>query len=281
MKIAMLISGRAVRYEVCLLPFLETIQDHEIHLFMSINDEDSDYYEVMRMKLEPWLKADYVKPFVFPKPFHYTSTKRWGHQLIDGEWLPYNILSMYWNDTNAFKLATDYADRNGFEYDYYMKFRSDICVDSMPKLVEPLKDATNLYFVRHTMDIPYEGLYRDTIQDVVSDAWAWGSRKPMSQYCKTYDYVLQKLEEKNGDYYIMFEHSLSDNIYEHRIQTKIIEHSYLLDRNRRIFDKAWRPNSEGVIMDNRIECWSKTWHTLDSKTVLTTEHIPVIPYNVL
>lgn len=279
MKIAMLISGRAVRYEVCLLPFLQTIKDHEIHLFMSINDEDSEYYDVMRMKLEAWVKDVYIKPFVFPKPFHYTSTKRWGHQCIDGEWLPYNILSMYWNDTNAFKLATEYADTNGFEYDYYMKFRSDICVESMPILELPFDKLPILYFVKLIMLVKYE--YCGNLKECVSDAWAWGSRKTMEQYCKTYSYVLNKLHEKNGDYYIMFEPCISDNMYENSIEVKMIEHPYLLDRNRRIFDKAWLSNTDGVVMDNRVICWQKTWNTLDSKTVLTTEHIPVWPYNTI
>jgi len=43
MRIAMLISGRAARYEVCLLPILEAC-GYTIDLFMSINDIDGLYY---------------------------------------------------------------------------------------------------------------------------------------------------------------------------------------------------------------------------------------------
>ena len=35
MKIAMLISGRAARYEVCLLPILKKTTYHDIDLFLS------------------------------------------------------------------------------------------------------------------------------------------------------------------------------------------------------------------------------------------------------
>jgi hypothetical protein len=56
-RVALLISGRAARYEVCLLPFLENIDEtqYKIDLFMSINDEMCPYYENMIKRLQKWL----------------------------------------------------------------------------------------------------------------------------------------------------------------------------------------------------------------------------------
>ena len=39
MRIALLITGRAARYDVCLLPILQNTPYHDIDIFMSINDE--------------------------------------------------------------------------------------------------------------------------------------------------------------------------------------------------------------------------------------------------
>lgn len=273
MRIAILISGRAVRYEVCLLPFLYSIKDHEIHLFMSINDEDCEYYNVMREKLGEWLKGVRVEPFVFPKPFLYTNPKRWGHQLIDGEWLPYNMMSMYYNDKKAFEMATQYADANGCEYDYYMKFRSDILTASMAVLEKPDLEDPKLYYVILCNPISYEGLYQDKPRLCISDAWAWGVRSIMQIYCNTYEYVLRMISERNGNYFIMYEHTVSDNLYYHNLTVEPIPHPYLLDINRRIFDKAWLKNSNGEAMDNRAECWPMPSITLSSKDVATTDNI--------
>ena len=48
----MLISGRAARYDVCLLPLLIKNNDITIDIFMSINDENENcnYYNEMKLK---------------------------------------------------------------------------------------------------------------------------------------------------------------------------------------------------------------------------------------
>jgi hypothetical protein len=56
MKIALLISGRATRYEVCLLEVLKNTK-HDIDIFMVINDEENTYYKIMQDTLKQWLKV--------------------------------------------------------------------------------------------------------------------------------------------------------------------------------------------------------------------------------
>ena len=65
MRIAMLISGRAARYEVALLKILENTNYHDIDLFMSINDKNTDckYYQTMKIALKKWIKCCYINEF--------------------------------------------------------------------------------------------------------------------------------------------------------------------------------------------------------------------------
>ena len=68
MKIALLISGRSARYEVCLLETLKNTS-YDVDVFMSINDEECKYYEIMRKKLSKWLKGLYINPYNVPDDF--------------------------------------------------------------------------------------------------------------------------------------------------------------------------------------------------------------------
>ena len=81
------------------------------------------------------------------------------------------------------------------------------------------------------------------------------------------------LEKYDGNYYIAFEQSITDN----NIDIQCIEHLYRLDANRRIFDKNWLPNEKGQILDSRINSGLQTTSILNSKDILTTENIPVKP----
>jgi len=236
MRIAILISGRICRYEVCLLPILEK-EKYEIDLFVSVNDEFCDYYDEMKKELSPWLKGLYVKPYKFPDGFennHIRSLR----QVIDGKYLPFNTMSMFFNDMTAFNMATQYADDNNFEYDAYMKYRSDIIVDNFPDIIktdeikifsskkdmtEALIDRKNKTFIHH---VP-----------IICDAVAYGNRKTMSVYCNTYNFVLEVNNEWDGNYPINFEQCVTHQIYDKEISIDRFEYFYMLDRNRRLFDK--------------------------------------------
>ena len=235
MKIALLISGRITRYEVCLLPILKK-QKYEVDLFVSVNDEFCDYYEVMKNELSPWIKGLYVKPYEFPDNFENTHLRSL-RQLVDGKYVPLNTMSMFFNDMNAFKMATKYADDNNFEYDAYLKYRSDIIHDNLPDIVktdefkifsskkagtEALIDRKNKTFLHH---VP-----------IVCDAVAYGNRKVMSIYCDTYNFVLDINDEWDGNYPINFEQCVTHQIYDKEVSIERIDYFYMLDRHRRIFD---------------------------------------------
>ena len=119
MKVAMLLSGRIKCYETCLIPLLKESQ-YDVDIFASINDIESDYYNLVRKNLYPWLKKIEINQFSFSKRFEEIFININTHQK---EPKPYNSMSMFFNDRNSFDMATKYADDNGFEYDAYMKYQ--------------------------------------------------------------------------------------------------------------------------------------------------------------
>lgn len=238
-KIAMIISGRIARYDVCLLKTLLDTPYHDIDLFISINDENSEaiYYDIMKLKLQPYLKDYKIHKYNVPidifdlikdKPDIRSHTIE-----INNFFIPYNQLSMFYNDNIAFKLAYEYADKNKFEYDIYMKYRSDIGNITIPKIIPLQNNDIHLHNVIPKCNFISGGLYKKAI---VSDAIAWGNRKTMNIYFNTYNYAIEKLKLTNGNYYIAFECTLTDNIYENKLEHSYYKINYNLDRNRRMFD---------------------------------------------
>ena len=71
MRVALLISGRIARYEVCLIPFLKKNTQYTIDLFASINDDESKYYDLVRSELSPWLKGLHIQKYKLPEDFNH------------------------------------------------------------------------------------------------------------------------------------------------------------------------------------------------------------------
>jgi len=133
MEIALLISGRATRYEVCLLPFLiSNSNKYNFSLFILINDNDKDcqYYQIMKEKLKKWLKILDIEEYKIPESFKkkFKPENKLSLQKINDKWLPYNCLSMLYNDNKAYNMAIKYEKENNIKYDIIMKFRSDILI---------------------------------------------------------------------------------------------------------------------------------------------------------
>lgn len=236
MRIALLISGRLTRYEECLLPMLENCSDkHTIEVFASINDGDSEYYNNAKTILSKFLKGLYVKPYELPKDFNHTHEFKFANLLMDGVYVPYNQMSMYFNDNNSFNMALEYSKNNNFEYEIIMKYRADIINNEMPFIINQNFVNNNiLYSIKPICVFESHGIYKRTI---ISDAFAWGCPEVMQKYCDTYNYVLNKLKEFDGNYYIGFEDCVTDNCYDKNLTIEYIIHNHRLDKYRRMFDK--------------------------------------------
>lgn len=141
-------------------------------------------------------------------------------QKVNDKYVPNNALSMYYNGMITFYKACQYADNNGFEYDLYLKFRSDIIANYIHKdIIKPHPIKIHLYNHTPLCNFTSCGIYK---KPIICHAYAWGNRHTMKIYCNTY--------------YIAFECSLTDNIYEHNVEHSFHYYGYRLDRNRRMFD---------------------------------------------
>lgn len=241
----MLISGRIARYESCLFPILYNSHYHEIDLFVSVNDknEECKYYNDMKINLKKWLKFINIKEFNIDKeiydifnPNYSISTHKVQANLqkINNKFVPYNALSMYYNDMVAYNEACKYADKNGFEYDIYLKFRSDIIANNIPEnIIRPVNNKIHLYSHSPQCNFTSNGLYK---KPIICDIYAWGNRQTMSIYCNTYNYVINKIKLYKGIYYVAGECSLTDNIYENNVEHSFHYYGYALDKYRRMFD---------------------------------------------
>lgn len=237
----MLISGRIARYEDCLLPMLIKENKYEIHLHLSINDYYSEYYDMVKKDLFEYLKTFNIEKFKIPKNF-LNENKLTVNQIVEGIRGPHNQLSMFYNDKISMKNATSYADQNDFEYDAYLKFRPDIIAKNFP-FIETINSKE---FLIHSA-IPYVQSFCPVVDENkkrlseeikvpwVCDAIAYGNRMSMIEYCNTYDYVIRVNSLFN--YPINFEPCLTQSLYSKSISIKFFKYKYLLDKNRRVFDK--------------------------------------------
>jgi hypothetical protein len=238
MRIAILISGRIARYECCLLPILNNSDYHIIDLFVSVNDKNTEceYYNIMKINLQKWLKFISIKEFIIDKEIYdmFNPDKQVNLQEINNKLVPYYTLSMYNNDMITYNEACKYADKNGFEYDIYLKFRSDIIANNIPEnIIRPIADKTHLYIHIPECNFISLGIYKNPI---VSDIYAWGNRQTMAIYCNTYNYVINKIKLYNGNYIVHGESSLTDNICENNVEHSFHYYGYTLDKYRRMFD---------------------------------------------
>jgi hypothetical protein len=242
MRVAVLISGRLKCYESCLIPLLKDSQ-YDIDLFISINGERDEYHNNALYNLSKWLKGEYICPYTVPQSY-----KDIFINMNSGtnEPLPYNQLSMFFNDRNAFELATQYADDNNFEYDAYMKYRSDIITSKLPDIQK--NDEYKIFSV-----VPWNNHYSPVIDRTkptiynspgdwrlpetinapwVSDAIVYGNRASMNAYTKTYEYCFEMNELWNGLYPIAFEPSVTQNVYDKGLEVKYFSESYTIDPSR-------------------------------------------------
>jgi hypothetical protein len=275
MRIALLISGRAVRYELCLLPILEKA-NYEVHLFMSINDTKSLYYDVMQDKLKLWLKVCNITPYIIPSDFKNLfkeNNYRYCYQNIDGEWKPRNQLSMYWNDNQAFTMATQYAKENNFSYDIFMRFRADIFNTQLPLLTQLPTDELCLHSIDPLCCFTSFGIHPTKI---VSSDWVWGNEKTMQIFCNTYSFVLQKNKELNNEYIFHYESNHTDCMLENGVNIIYYKIHYNIDSNRKIFDTTWIPDEKGVTKDSRKVPPHGFAGYAFNPSLTTTEHIPLV-----
>lgn len=242
MRVAILISGRLKCYETRLIPLLKN-SDYEVDLFISINAERDQYHNEALNNLSKWIRGEYICPYIVPKEYE---NKFINLNTGVNSPLPYNQLSMFFNDRKSFEIATQYADINQFEYDSYMKYRSDIIVDKLPdiKVSEEYKIFSVIPWNNHycpVIDRSKPTIYNspgnwnlpETIDAPwVSDAIVYGNRNSMDAYTQTYSYCLEMNELWGGLYPVAFEPSVTQNVYDKGLGVEYFYQSYTIDPSR-------------------------------------------------
>lgn len=242
MKVAVLISGRSTGYERCILPLLEKTK-YDVDLFMSINDDDCKYYDVMKEKLRSWIRDISIKRYEPPSDF-FNNHPETLLQEVRGKKYPHNVLSCFYNDKNAFDMAVEYQNNNQ-KYDVFLKFRSDIIVSEFPDF--SIVNQEERLFSAHHRDICHmkaplfdKSFLRYTGEQAtwVSDAVSFGNQKSMEKYVKTYEFILYVNSALSGNYRINFEPCLTESVYSENVLVTYLDYAYdmLSYEERRKFD---------------------------------------------
>jgi hypothetical protein len=239
-SIAIILSGRIVHYEKCLLPILEELNKYyKIHLFISVNDNDKPYYDNAKNKLEKYLKCFSLEIYKIPewlKNIHccnYEGNKqKYPNKYKKGI---YNCLSMYYNDNKAFNMSLSYAKKNNIKYDYFLKFRADLYDVNIEQLINYMNIKNNiLNVVKPKCFYKMSGIHKVMC---ISDCFAWGNINIMKTYFNTYNFILEKVKEFKGKYWIWYEECITDSIYENKIKFTYIRLLY------KILQKSKQPGN--------------------------------------
>jgi hypothetical protein len=268
-RVAIFISGRLTCYENHLIRNLEKLQNHLlVDLFISINGERDDYHKEAEQKLQKWLRVIQYEKYIPPSetimiPNNHRETL---FQIIDSIKTPYTNLSCFYNDTKCYSMITQYANEKNIEYDIYMKFRPDIYFFNINVLenIGINMDENSLYSCIPPQEIYIWGDRRAS--RCICDAFAYGSKKVMEQYCKTYSFIIKTNNERNGSYRINYEPSLTESFCNYALdldndnyQTIInmfasapfkvhyFTAPYEIDRNRRNRDTFFKECTRGSL----------------------------------
>ena len=254
MKICILLSGRVHHYSN-LLKVIKKSSDN-IHVFISVNDTYKPFYDKLRANFSNYLKGLHCEQYKMPQYFFHQNAYNYNLAKHCNEDKTKYVLSCYYNDKNAFQMATAYADANGFEYDIYLRFRSDLEVDELPIFDMRYKDgilfsvkpvhSNFILAVTDNPDLQFSfndgrgyciGNLRNHNKPVTSDI-SYGIRKAMSIYCSCYEYILTKNIEYKGNYFIWYEHSITMCLNDSGYPWELFDYNYTYVANRGLYEET-------------------------------------------
>lgn len=212
-SVALFISGRLTCYEEVLIPVLRFLDSrYDIHLFCSINGERDEYHINAEKNLAKWLRNISYETYKVPENFIQNTHPETLFQNVNGQKIPYTVLSCFYNDRKAFNLIDAYEKENGTSFDVISKIRPDLM----------FKDYNFIVFKKDSPDdillhscIPPAQIYiygYKSIPMCICDAFAYGNKKVMEIYTRTYEYILHENTKRNGNFRINYEPSLTESI---------------------------------------------------------------------
>ena len=210
-RIAIFISGRLNCYETDLYPQLVQFvkQDNlQIDLFCALNCDRTEYYLKAEKLLASWLKRIEYEIYVPPEDFHCKEAR----DVNTNDRIYFNTLSMFYNDKKAYKMIEEYSKQNNIHYKLISKFRADITLKNNFTFPFLNSDDPKLYCSIPPCSVFLKGNLEPRFR-MVTDAFAFGTPEVMKHYCRTYDFLVKTMRERNYKYTIVFELTLTESFY--------------------------------------------------------------------
>lgn len=254
MKIALFISGRLTCYEENLLYILtNSIFSKQIDLFVSVNGEKNNYFDLAEKRLNPWLKKIVYENFNVPETFKQNIHPQTLIQIVNKKRVPYTVLSCFYNDKKNMEQIIKYEKENNFEYDVYCKFRADIIFNDLNKFIFLIPSENTIYSCIPPCLIKFNS--NKTNYSCISDAFAYGNKKIMQKYTSAYDSILRLNNILNGKYRINYEPSLTEPMFNFLYQDgyEMPDNFYYLHKYKNILNDYTIINNENeykYFMDN-------------------------------
>ena len=210
-KIAIFISGRLTCYETNLIHTLTILDNkYDIYLFASINGERDEYHINAENFLSKWLKDIRYEKYICPieNNTHIHSLL----QNVNGKYIPYTVMSCFYNDMKAFELIEKYEIENSMCFDVYCKLRADMNFFDLNSFNFEIckKDEKKLYTSILADPIRFYGYHNVPLN--ISDAFAYGNKEIMKIYCNTYNFGIEMNAKYNGNFRINYEPLLTESI---------------------------------------------------------------------
>lgn len=205
MKVALCISGQLRTYKDCFSSLNHNLikpfnPDIFIHTWQdvgaSIKDEVGVEHNLLASEEELNKMYSPKKVIILKRP-EYISERYNGKVvpqiLIDREPIHHkSVLAMYFQIFECNKLAVDYANEHGFEYDLIIRARPDmVFCEKIPMLA--------IRNVLRNSSLVYYSDYFIRKKTRVSDKFAFGSQSAMTEYCSAWNLLDKYWEDPIGD----------------------------------------------------------------------------------
>jgi len=244
MLICILLSGRIKSYKYFEVLMNHIKHLHTVHLFISVNDELNEdnklFYDEFKEKFKEFIKILKINKYSLPDNF----INRNNDTISAGKLI--NTLSCFYNDKMAFLESEKYSNMHSIDYDVYLRFRTDIIVNSLPdfnnfnkNILYCVKTVNNFNLAitdnpngeykndrRHCYgNILHHGKY-------VTGDIAFGSKSQMKIYCNCYEYILEQNIKNNFNYFICFEYNLTCYLHDINVDWCFFNYDYNYHLNR-------------------------------------------------
>ena len=214
-NIAIFISGRMLGYKENLIPFINSLKrKYNIKLFFSVNIFSFEDHNIHIPLIIHELQSEFGDILAYCNFEKYKMPKSFVEYRLENNMnnFHYNCLSCFYNDKKNMELIEKYEIDNDIKFDLICKTRTELQFISDVDFIFD-NDEDLILHNKHMEDIRYWGHIHHNTPKMISDAFAYGNKKSMKIYCKTYDWILQN--SLSRIYSQTFEIYLTDSILQY------------------------------------------------------------------